>query len=112
MMKKMILFILGTVCLIVLLTQIGPMIGLLVSLAILYFAFKKFVRASSNGSKFLWALIGLIALCFSIGNIPSLIGLAALAGFYYAIHTWKKSTDDPGEPPDPFDHFEKEWKEL
>ncbi|MFX3619286.1 MAG: flagellar basal body rod protein [Sporolactobacillus sp.] len=112
-MKKVLLFILGTVSLIVLLVHIGPMIGLLISLAILYFAFKKFTRAATAGSKFLWALIGLIAAGFSIGNIPSLIGLIALAGLYYAVHTWKNSTNDTAGPSDdPFDHFEKEWKEL
>ncbi|MCL1632030.1 flagellar basal body rod protein [Sporolactobacillus sp. CPB3-1] len=111
-MKKFALFLLGALSLIVLLSHVGPMIGLVISLAVLYFAFKKFSRAESAGGKILWGAIGIIALCFSIGNVPAIIGIAALAGLYFVYKTWNSDKRTAYEPNDPFDHFEKEWKEF
>lgn len=113
-MKRFGLFVLGAIALIVLLSQIGPMIGLLVSLAVLYFAFRKFVRADSTGSKVLWAVIGIIALCFSIGNVPAIIGIVALAALYFVYKAWHRQKDVDPEPidDDPFDSFERQWKEM
>ncbi|MFT8364118.1 MAG: flagellar basal body rod protein [Sporolactobacillus sp.] len=111
-MKKFLLILLGLLCLIVLLVHVGPMIGLAISLAILYFAFRKFIRASRTGYKILWAIIGLIALTISLGNIPSLIGILALVGLIFVWHSWHKDDNPQATGGDPFDHFEKEWKEL
>lgn len=111
-MKKIALFLLGAVSLIVLLTQVGSLIGLIISLAILYFAFKRFNHADSTGGKVLWAIVGIIALCFSIGNVPAIIGIVALAGLYFVYKAWNNEKTVVSEPSDPFDHFEKEWKEF
>ncbi|MET1248790.1 flagellar basal body rod protein [Sporolactobacillus sp. STCC-11] len=111
-MKKIALFLLGAVSLIVLLTQVGSLIGLIVSLAILYFAFKRFNRADSTGGKVLWAIVGIIALCFSISNVPAIIGIIALAGLYFVYKAWNNEKAADRQPSDPFDHFEKEWKEF
>lgn len=111
-MKKFALFLLGAISLIVLLTHVGSLIGLLVSLAVLYFAFKKFSRAGSTRGKILWATVGIIALCFSLGNVPAIIGIVALAALYFVYKNWNKQQRDDREPEDPFDHFEKEWKEI
>ncbi|MCO7175294.1 flagellar basal body rod protein [Sporolactobacillus kofuensis] len=110
-MKKFALFLLGIVSLIVLLTHVGPMIGLIVSLAVLYFAFKKFNHADSTAGKLLWAIIGTIALIFSLGNVPAIVGIVALAGLSFAYKAWDNKTDYV-ESNNPFDHFEKEWKEF
>ncbi|RYL88916.1 flagellar basal body rod protein [Sporolactobacillus sp. THM19-2] len=111
-MKKFLLFVLGAVSLIILLTQIGPLIGLVVSLAVLWFAFRRFIRSGETGSKILWAAVGLIALCFSIGNVPAIIGIVALAGLYFVYKFWNKEKKEEAEPADPFDNFEKQWKEM
>jgi lia operon protein LiaI len=103
---------LAAVSLIVLLTQIGPMIGLIVALAVLWFAFRRFVRADTTGSKVLWIIIGLIALFVSIGHIPALIGFAALLGLYYAWKKWKNTSNKKKETDDPFHNFDKQWNEL
>ncbi|MFT8872211.1 MAG: flagellar basal body rod protein [Sporolactobacillus sp.] len=110
-MKKFLLAMLAFICAVVLLFHVGAMAVLLISLAILYFAFKQFVRAS-GGYKVLWATIGIVALCFSLGNIPSLIGLAALAGLYFVWHSWNKKAAVHPTSDDPFDNFEKEWNDM
>lgn len=111
-MKKLMLFLLGTILLIVLLTHIGPMIGLLVSLAVLWFAVRKFIRAESAGAKVLWVLVGLIALSFSIANVPAVIGVAALIALYYVYKAWKARKADEQIKEDPFDNFDRQWKEF
>jgi len=111
-MKKFGLFLLGAIALIVLLTQIGPMIGLLVSLAVLFFAFKQFIRADSAAGKMVWAIIGLIALGFAVGNVPAIIGVAALLALYFVYKKWDDQKTIDHQPKDPFDNFEKQWKEM
>ncbi|GGL64837.1 lmo0954 family membrane protein [Sporolactobacillus putidus] len=111
-MKKFGLFVLGIIAVFVFLAHIGSLIALMVSLAILYFAFRKFTRANSAGSKIFWALIGMIALFFSIGNVPAIIGIVALAAIYFVYKSWKKNKINEPEPDDPFDNFEKQWKEM
>ncbi|BBN99632.1 flagellar basal body rod protein [Sporolactobacillus terrae] len=111
-MKKIALYLLGAVSLIILLTQVGPLIGLIISLAVLYFAFKKFTRTESAGVKVFWGIVGIIALCFSLGNVPALIGVAAFAGIYVAYKALKNDKTAEPQPKDPFDNFEKEWKEF
>lgn len=111
-MKKFLLFIAGAICFIVLLSHIGFMVGLLVSLAILWFAFRRFVRAESAGGKVLWAIVGIIALGFSIGNIPAIFGIIALAALYYVYKAWNNHKTSKPEPEDPFDNFDKQWKEM
>ncbi|MDD9150402.1 MULTISPECIES: lmo0954 family membrane protein [unclassified Sporolactobacillus] len=111
-MKKFGLIVLGVIAVIVFMAHIGSLIALLISLAILYFAFRKFIRARSAGSKIFWALIGIIALFFSIGNIPAIIAAVALAAIYFVYKSWKKNKTSKPEPDDPFDNFEKQWKEM
>ncbi|RYM00008.1 flagellar basal body rod protein [Sporolactobacillus sp. THM7-7] len=111
-MKKCALFVLGAVSLIVLLAHLGPIIGFLISLAVLYFAYKKFVRSDSTGSKVFWFIVGIIALCLSIGNVPAIIGIVALAVLYFVYKSWNRQKDSDPEPEDPFDNFEKQWKQI
>ncbi|WP_010632036.1 hypothetical protein [Sporolactobacillus vineae] len=111
-MKKVMLFILGTILLIILLTHIGPMIGLLISLTILWFAFRKFIRAESTGAKVLWVLVGLIALSFSVANVPAVIGAAALIALFYVYKAWKTRKEEEHVQKDPFDNFDRQWKEF
>ncbi|WP_449538829.1 lmo0954 family membrane protein [Ferdinandcohnia sp. Marseille-Q9671] len=112
-MKKFGLFILGGIAAIVLLSQLGPMIGLVISLAILYFAFKKFVKSDSISSKVLWAIIGVIALTASASNVPAILGIVAAYILYVVIKNWKKEKQEViSDTADPFTNFEKQWAEL
>ena len=112
-MKKFGLFILGGIAAIVLLSQVGPMIGLVISLAILYFAFKGFIKTDSTLGKVLWAIVGVIALTASASNVPAILGLVAAYILYVVIKKWKKEKHQViTESSDPFTNFEKQWAEL
>ncbi|MBM7704138.1 flagellar basal body rod protein [Metabacillus iocasae] len=111
-MKKFGLFILGAVAAIVLLTNLGPMIALAISLAILYFVFKEFVKADTTFKKVVWGGIGLLVVTASISNIPAVIGVIAAYILYVIYKKWNESEDVVIETKDPFMSFEKEWSQL
>nr|WP_309100405.1 flagellar basal body rod protein [Fredinandcohnia onubensis] len=112
-MKKFGLFILGGIAAIVLLSQVGPLIGLAISLAILYFAFKQFMKTDSTLGKVLWAIVGVIALIASASNAPAILGVVAAYILYVVIKNWKKGKKEVvSESTDPFTNFERQWAEL
>ncbi|WP_421383875.1 flagellar basal body rod protein [Bacillus salacetis] len=111
-MKKFGLLILGGIAAIVLLANMGPMIGLAISLLILYYSFKQFVKTDSTFAKVIWAIIGLAALSASASNFPAVIGLAAIYLLYVVIKQWKQEKPEAAESDDPFTNFEKEWANL
>lgn len=112
-MRKFGLFIVGGIAAIVLLAQLGPMVGLVISLAILYYAFRKFIKADSTGSKILWGAIGILALGASASNVPAILGIAAAYILYVVFKNWKKEKKvSVTESNDPFTNFEKQWAEL
>ncbi|MFD2680267.1 lmo0954 family membrane protein [Bacillus seohaeanensis] len=111
-MKKFGLFIAGGIAAIILLANLGPMVGLALSLLILYYSFKEFVKAETTFSKVMWGLIGLAALTISIGNVPAILGLVAIYILYVVIRNWKKAEKETVETSDPFTNFEKEWSQL
>ncbi|PLT35961.1 flagellar basal body rod protein [Bacillus sp. V5-8f] len=112
-MKKFGLLLAGGIAACVLLANVGPMAGLALSLVILYFVFKQFVKSDSTMGKILWGLVGLVAISASLANVPSLIGLAAAYVLYLIYKKWnetKKSSKEQEQ--DPFINFEKQWAEL
>ncbi|MGG3468360.1 flagellar basal body rod protein [Neobacillus pocheonensis] len=112
-MKKFGLLLAGGIAAVVLLSTIGPMVGLLVSLALLYFIFKQFLKAGSPGGKIGLGIIGLIVLVASIHNVPAIIGVAAAYVLYLVYKKWNKNKYTKiKEESDPFVNFEKQWNEL
>lgn len=112
-MKKFGLLLAGGIAAFVLLTTIGPMIGLAISLVLLYFIYKKFLRTESTGWKVGLFIIGLIVLGSVIQNIPAIIGVGAAYVLYLVYKKWhnNKKTVVNNET-DPFINFEKQWNEL
>ncbi|WP_066256199.1 flagellar basal body rod protein [Neobacillus drentensis] len=112
-MKKLGLLVAGGIAAIILLITIGPMVALLVSLVLLYFIYKQFLKAESTGWKIGIGIIGVIVLLASLHNIPAIIGVGAAYVIYLVYKNWnrnkkviiKKETD-------PFINFEKQWNEL
>ncbi|PLS18425.1 flagellar basal body rod protein [Bacillus sp. M6-12] len=112
-MKKFGLFLVGGIAAITLLANVGPMIGLAISLVILYFVFKEFLKASRTPSKIAWAIIGLVALSASLANVPSIIGLVAAYVLYLVYKKWNETkVSCKTAENDPFINFEKQWAEL
>lgn len=113
-MKKFGLLLAGGIAAIVLLSTIGRMVGLLVSLVLLYFIFKQFLKAESTGGKIGLGIIGFIVLMSSIHNAPAIIGVGAAFVLYLVYKKWNenKRTARVKEESDPFVNFEKQWDEI
>ncbi|WP_335872734.1 lmo0954 family membrane protein [Bacillus sp. 2205SS5-2] len=112
-MKKFGLAVLGIVAGIVLIANIGPMIGLAISLVILYFSFKEFMKTESTGAKVFWAVVGLIALSMTAASAPAILGVAAIYILYIVYKKWNQTKEKVvREEADPFTSFEKEWAKL
>ncbi|BCB02381.1 lmo0954 family membrane protein [Bacillus sp. KH172YL63] len=113
-MKKFGLLLAGGIAAIVLLANVGPIIGLAISLVVMYYSFKGFIKTDSTGKKILWALVGLIAISATVSNFPAIIGLVALYVLYVVYQNWKKEeagvVDESSS--DPFTNFEREWSQL
>ncbi|WHZ04146.1 flagellar basal body rod protein [Neobacillus sp. YX16] len=112
-MKKFGLLLAGGIAAIILLSSIGPMLGLLVGLAVLYFIFKQFLKAESTGGKIVLGIIGFFVLMASIHNAPAIIGVLAAYVLYLVYKNWNSSKKTVViEDSDPFVNFEKQWNEL
>jgi lia operon protein LiaI len=112
-MKKFGLVVVGGLAAIVLFSTLGPMVGLAVSLLVMYFVFKKFLKADSTMKKVGWASIGLIALIVAVNNMPAILGLVAAYVLYVIYKKWNSSKSTVvKESDDPFVNFEKQWNEL
>jgi lia operon protein LiaI len=111
-MKKFGLLLSGGIAALILLASVGPIIGLVISLAILYYAFKKVLAADSTGSKFGWGIIALIGLASAAHNAPAILGVAAAYVLYLIYKKWTNSRETVKEESDPFINFEKQWNDL
>ncbi|MDM5328225.1 flagellar basal body rod protein [Neobacillus sp. CF12] len=112
-MKKFGLVLAGGIAAIILLSTLGPMVGLLISLAILYFIYKQFIKAESTGGKIALGIFGVIFLMASISNAPAIIGLVAAYILYLVYKYWNSSKQNViQEEADPFVNFEKQWNEI
>ncbi|MBU3570389.1 flagellar basal body rod protein [Priestia aryabhattai] len=111
-MKKVGLFLIGAVAAIVLLANAGPMVGLALGLAILYVAFKGFVKAEISFKKWLWGFIGVVVLLTTVSNLPALAGIIAAVVLYTVYKKWNSSSPIKTEKEDPFKHFERQWADL
>ncbi|XXM70366.1 flagellar basal body rod protein [Lysinibacillus sphaericus] len=112
-MKKFGLLLAGGIAAIVLLANLGPIVGLALSLVIMYYSVKAFLKTDSTLKKVLWALIGLAAFSATVSNFPAIIGLVALYVLYVIYKNWKKDDIIIEETSnDPFTNFEREWSQL
>ena len=89
-MKTFLLLLLGIIAGIIILANLGPMILLVISLVVSYYAVKKFILANSVAEKVLWAVVILIGVSISVSNIPALIGVVAFVVLYYTYKTYQQ----------------------
>ncbi|MBM7570551.1 flagellar basal body rod protein [Aquibacillus albus] len=92
-MKTFLLILLAIVAGIIILANLGPMIILLVSLLVSYYAIKKFILANTAMEKVLWGFAILLGIAISLSNVPALIGVASFVVLYYAYKKWKSEKD-------------------
>jgi lia operon protein LiaI len=113
-MKKFGLFLVGVIAFFILLANIGPLLGLAVSLVVSYYAVKEFMKTDSTANKVLWGIVGFIAIAFSIANVPAVLGLVAAYILYVVYKNWNKTKEEEKvvESTDPFTNFEKQWNSL
>jgi lia operon protein LiaI len=111
--KKIGLFIIGAIAAVTLFANLGSLAVLAVSLVILYYAWKRWVKAETTMKKLFWIAIGIIAFVASASNAPALIAVAAAYVLYVVCKKWNETKQaKPKEIDDPFAHFEKQWAEL
>ncbi|MGP7818322.1 lmo0954 family membrane protein [Niallia sp. 01092] len=111
-MKKFGLFLIGAVAAIILLSQLGPLIGLVISGAILYLVFKQFLKSSTTWEKVLWGIAGVVMLGITASHLPAILGLAAAYILYVVFKKWNNASGTSKKDNDPFANFEKQWAEL
>lgn len=109
-MKKVGLLLVGIIAAVVLLSNLGSLVGMIISLGILYVAAKKFLQTDSTSAKVIWGIIGFIALSMAVANMPAILGLVAIYILYLIYKKWDEQ--DKEEADDPFTNFEKQWDEL
>jgi lia operon protein LiaI len=112
-MKKFGLLLAGGIAAIILLSSIVPMVGLAISLLILYYIYKQFLKTNTAGGKIALGIIGFFVLMASISNAPAIIGFVAAYVLYLVYKNWnsKKQAVAKNES-NPFVNFEKQWTEL
>jgi lia operon protein LiaI len=111
-MKKFGLLVVGGIAAMVLLANLGSMIGFVISVAILYFMFKQFLKADSTFAKVGWGVLGVIALMITASNAPAILGVVAAYVLYLVYKNWNKDKTTIVESDDPFTNFEKQWSQL
>ncbi|KAB7704763.1 flagellar basal body rod protein [Bacillus aerolatus] len=114
-MKKVMLFCIGGLAALVAIASVGPVLGLVLCAAIMYVAWKQYGQASSKAIKFFWGAAGLIAFLAAVGNVPALLGIAALGVLYIVYKKWQEDDHEPmadAKEEDPFVNFEKQWNQL
>lgn len=113
MMKKAGLIIIGGIAAIIALANVGPLISLVICLAILYYSFKQLLKSDNTGAKITWAIIVLVALMASVSHVPAILGLVAAYIVYLVYKKWngdQKTVSE--ESSDPFTNFDKQWANL
>jgi lia operon protein LiaI len=112
-MKKFGLLLAGGIAAIILLSSIIPMVGLAISLLILYYIYKQFLKTNTTGGKIALGIIGFIVLMASISNVPAIIGVVGAYVLYLVYKNWnnQKHAVVKNES-DPFINFENQWMEL
>lgn len=111
-MKKFGLLLIGGISAMILLSTIGPMIGFLVGIALLYFIFKQFLKTDSTGGKIGLGVVGFFILMASIHNAPAIIGVVAAYVLYLVYKKWNENKQVVIKETDPFVNFEKQWNDI
>lgn len=114
-MKKFGLLVVGGIAAMILLSTIGPMVGFAISLILLYFIVKQFLKSESVMGKVGLGFLGAIVLLATFHNVPAVIGVTAAYVLYLVYKKWNEGSRQKASnvsSGDPFANFEKQWNEL
>ncbi|WP_053361565.1 hypothetical protein [Bacillus sp. FJAT-27251] len=111
-MKKFGLLLAGGIAALVLISNLGPLFGLAVSLFVLYFIVKQFLVSDSTFKKIIWGALGFFILMAAASNVPAILGIAAAFVLYLVYKKWNAGETGSTTSNDPFANFEKQWSEL
>jgi lia operon protein LiaI len=111
-MKKFGLLLAGGISALVLISNLGPLLSLAVSLLVLYFIVKQFLKTDSTFKKILWGALGFFILMAAASNVPAILAIAAAYVLYLVYKKWNDQETANTNSNDPFANFEKQWSEL
>lgn len=112
-MKKILILTLAVILAIIAIASLGNIVGLAISLLIVYFSLKQFLKTDSTWQKIAWGFIGVIGFSGLLGNLPALAGIAAIYVLYEGYKNWNKEKAETVEnDQDPFSSFERQWNDL
>lgn len=112
-MKNLLTFTLAVILAIIAIASLGNIVGLAISLIIVYYSLKQFLKTRSTWQKIAWGILGVIGLSGLLGNLPALAGIAAAYVLYVGYKNWKKEkAEDCDTEHDPFTSFERQWNDL
>jgi lia operon protein LiaI len=113
-LKNVFLFILAGILVMVALGSLGHIIGMAISLMLVYFSFKQFIKTESFFGKLFWAMVGICSLFAVLASLPAVAGIAALCILYVVYKNWKKPEKVKVEQEvyDPFESFDQQWNEI
>lgn len=111
-MNKFWMAVIGIVAAIVLLSNLGSLLGLAMSVLILYAGVHYYLKSTSTAAKCWWIFVGLIGLVASISNVPAFIALIAAVVLWMIYRKWHGQNVSIRRTNDPFSNFEKQWKQL
>lgn len=115
-MKKFGLLIIGLIAGITILCSLGALSGLAISAGILYLGVHFYLKSESTFSKVVWALVAIAGILTATVNIPSFVGLIAIAILWFVFSKWNNSTTSSSfsgsKSNDPFTNFESQWNEF
>jgi lia operon protein LiaI len=111
-MKKFGLLLAGGIAALVLISNLGPLLSLAVSLLVLYFIVKQFLVSNSTFKKIMWGALGFFVLMAAAANVPAILAIAAGYVLYLVYKKWNAEETGSTTSSDPFANFEKQWSEL
>lgn len=111
-MRKFGMLVAGFIAAMVLTSNLGPVVGLGVSLLLLYFVLKQFLKTDATVVKIGWGIAGFFILMGAASNVPAILGIAAAYVLYLVYTNWDKKAEVVQEENDPFVNFEKQWAQL
>lgn len=110
-MKKFLLIVTGGIAALIVLANLGSLVALAITAALLYLVFKQFIK-SDGWEKVAWGTVGVVLLLFSISNIPAIFAVVAIYVIYLIYKNWNKAQPKQTQNDDPFVNFENQWSDL